>query len=76
MGSILIRGIAPQTLLSLKRLAQSHRRSLRGELHAILDRAARMAPPHAEERRLQLVTVRTDRSGRWNRGTIYGDDGR
>ena len=76
MSSILIRELAPQTLRSLKRLAQSHHRSLQGELHAILERAARMAPPEGEGRRLELVTVRTGRPSRWDRDTIYGEDGR
>ena len=76
MGSILIRDIAPQTLSSLKRLARSHHRSLQDELHAILERAARMAPPDAEEGRLQLVTVKAKGSSRWDRDTIYDDDGR
>ena len=76
MSSILIREIAPKTLRSLKRLARSHHRSLQGELHAILDRAARMAPPEGEERRLQLVTVKAEGSSRWGRDSIYGGDGR
>ena len=76
MSSILIRDVAPETLRSLKLLAQSHDRSLQGELQAILARAARMAPPEAEEQRLKLVTVKTEQSSRWSRDTIYGDDGR
>jgi len=76
MSSILIRDVAPRTLRALKLLARSHHRSLQGELHAILARAARMAPPETEEQRLQLVTVKTERSSGWSRDTIYGDDGR
>ncbi|MCY4189381.1 MAG: hypothetical protein OXD30_12950 [Bryobacterales bacterium] len=76
MSSILIRDVAPGTLRALKLLARSHHRSLQGELQAILARAASMAPPEAEQRRLQLVTVKTERSCQWGRGTVYGDDGR
>ena len=76
MSSILIRDVAPETLRSLKLLARSHHRSLQDELLAILARAARMAPPEAEEQRLQLVTVKTERSSQWSRDNIYGDDGR
>lgn len=67
MSSILISDVAPKILRSLKPLARSHHRSLQGELQAILARAARMAPPEAEELRLQLVTVMTERSSRWKR---------
>ena len=45
MTSIHIGHVAPETLHALKRLARSHHRSLQGELHAILERAAKMAPP-------------------------------
>ena len=45
MSAIHITQVAPETLQALKRLARSHHRSLQGELRAILERAARMAPP-------------------------------
>lgn len=76
MSSILIRDVAPKTLRALKLLARSHHRSLEDEVQAILARAARMAPPEAAGQGLQLVTVKTERSSRWSRDTIYGDDGR
>ena len=41
MTSIHIRDVAPETLQALKGLARSHHRSLQGELHTILERAAR-----------------------------------
>lgn len=65
-----------ETLRSLKRLAWLHPRSLQGELHAILERAARMAPPDGGTRQLNLVTVRGGSHPSWNRDEIYGGDGR
>ena len=76
MTSIHIRDVAPETLHALKRLARSHHRSLQGELHTILERAARMAPPDEETRTLALVTVRTDHTTSWSRDEIYGPGGR
>ena len=76
MSSILVRDVRPETLRALKRLAKSHHRSLQGELHAILDRVARMAPPESEVRSLNLITVRVGQSTSWDRDEIYGSDGR
>lgn len=76
VSSILVRDVPPETLRALKRLARSHHRSLQGELHAILDRVARMAPPETEGPRLKLVTVRVGQATAWNRDEIYGADGR
>lgn len=75
MKSILIRDVEPEILDKIKRLARSHRRSLQGEIHAILDQAARLAP---EETRttLELVTVNTGGTSRWSREEIYGNQGR
>lgn len=75
MKSILIRNVEPRILERLKRLARSHRRSLQGEIHAILDQAIRLLPDEAEEE-LELFTVNTGRSSSWSREEIYGDDGR
>lgn len=75
MSSIHIREIASDTLHALKRLARSHHRSLQGELHAILERAARMAPPE-KDRMLDLVTVKTGHTTSWSRNEIYDADGR
>ena len=75
MSSVHIRNLAPETLAGLKRLARTHRRSLQGELHTILERAARMAPA-AEGDGLHLVTVRVGDSRSWRREEIYGPDGR
>jgi plasmid stability protein len=76
MSSVHIRDIPPRTLSSLKRLARSHHRSLQGELHAILERAARIAPPEAAERSLDIVTVKVGGEHSWTRDEIYGSGGR
>ncbi|MDE0125796.1 MAG: hypothetical protein OXN97_14575 [Bryobacterales bacterium] len=76
MSSILVRDVPAQTLHALKRLAKSHHRSLQGEVHSILARAARMAPSESEVRRPKLVTVRVGRSTSWDRDEIYGSEGR
>ena len=76
MPSIHIRGLTPGTLQALKRLARSHHRSLQGELHTILERAARMAPPDETVRALNLVTVRTGHTASWSGDEIYGPGGR
>ncbi len=76
MSSIHIRDVAPDTVDALKRLARSHHRSLQGELRAILQRAARMAPADEGARKLNLVTVRVGAATSWRREEIYGPDGR
>ena len=76
MSSIHIRDVPSTTLDALKRLARCHHRSLQGELHAILERAASLAPPDENPRPLELVTVETGRTTSWNRAEIYGADGR
>ena len=76
MSSIHIREIEPATLAALKRLARIHHRSLQGELHAILAREARLAPPEEDIRSLDLVTVNTGLATLWNRDEIYGPEGR
>ena len=75
MSSIHIRQVEPATLAALKRLARIHHRSLQGELRAILDRAAQLAPEEDREG-IHLVTVRTGQTATWSREEIYGSDGR
>ena len=76
MKSLHIRDVDPNTLAALKRLAKSHHRSLQGELHTILERAARTAPPEQLEV-MSWITVETGRStSTWSRSEIYDDDGR
>ena len=76
MSSLHIRDVAPDTVDALKRLARSHHRSLQGELRAILQRAARMAPAAEDAGKLKLVTVRVGASTSWPREEIYDADGR
>ena len=75
MKSVLIRNLNENTLRSLKRLAEFHHRSLQGELHYILEKAA-MSVPENPAPSLKLTTVRTNSSSQWNREEIYGDEGR
>ena len=76
MKSLHIRDVDPNTLAALKRLAKSHRRSLQGELHTILERAARTAPPEQPEV-MSWITVETGRAASTgSRSEIYDDDGR
>ena len=65
-----------ETIDRLKRLARLHHRSLQGELQAVLEQAARMAPKVGEEDALDLVTVDTGQAGTWRREEIYGPQGR
>ncbi len=76
MKAIHIKSVEPQTLDRLKRLARSHRRSLQGELHVIIERAARLAPPESDEDELPLVTTDVGSPSTWNREAIYGANGR
>lgn len=76
MKSLHIKDVDPNTLAALKRLAKSHRRSLQGELHIILERAARTAPPEQLEA-ISWISVETGRAAStWSRNEIYDDDGR
>ena len=76
MKSLHIRDIPEGTLDALKRLAKGHHRSLQGELHAILEHAARSAPPPRPET-LEWITVTTGISeSTWSRNEIYDADGR
>lgn len=71
MNSIHIRQVDPATLVALKRLARVHHHSLQGELRAILDSAAQLAPAEDAEQ-LNLVTVKTGHSATWGTEEIYG----
>jgi plasmid stability protein len=74
MKSIHIRDVEPATLDGLKLLARSHRRSLQGELHAILDQAVSLAPREQEDDTLHLVTVKTGGTSRWSRADIHAEN--
>ena len=56
----------------LKRLAQTNHRSLQGELKAILERAARMAPNMSDGPELPLITAHTGGISSWRREDLYG----
>jgi len=72
MKSVHIRNISPETLEALKRLAALHRRSLQGELLAILEQAAGLAPPPRPQP-LELHFVDTGRPETLRRSEIYDD---
>jgi plasmid stability protein len=76
MSAIHIRDIEAGTLDALKRLARSHRRSLQGELHVILEHAARLASGPGKPERLRLVTVKAGGGSAWRREEIYDPKGR
>lgn len=76
MKSVHITQVHPETIDALKRPARCNQRSLQGELRAILERAAGLAPPDATTDEFKLVTVRTGYTGSWSREEIYGTDGR
>ena len=76
MKSLHIRDVDPNTLAALKRLAKSHRRSLQGELHIILERAARTAPPEEPEAIAWIMVETCRATSTWSRSEIYDDDGR
>ncbi|MDE0027726.1 MAG: Arc family DNA-binding protein [Spirochaetaceae bacterium] len=76
MKSVHVTQVPPETVDALKRLARSNHRSLQCELRAILERAARMAPPDTAGDEFRLVTVKTGYAGSWSRELIYGADGR
>ena len=76
MKSIHIRNLSEETLAGLKRRASRHRRSLQMEAQLILEEAAQMQERESGLRELRLKTVKTGQSGSWDRGEIYGEDGR
>jgi plasmid stability protein len=76
MPSIHIRDLPQKTLEALRRRAQAHHRSVQGELRAILDEAARAAPPPAGHPPVRLHQVEVGGDQRWTREELYGDDGR
>ena len=76
MKSVHITQVHPEAINALKRLARSNQPSLQGELRAILERAARVAPPDTARDEFKLVTVTTGYTDSWSREEIYGADGR
>lgn len=76
MKSIHIRAIDDKVLESLKKAAKRHHRSLQGELHYILEKAAQLEPEGYAEDELNLITVASRSDTPWRREEIYNDDGR
>jgi len=76
MSSLHIRDIDEQTLLSLKRLAKRHHRSLQGELHYILEKASELDLEASMEEDLDLITVSSGLNKSWRREDIYDHEGR
>jgi plasmid stability protein len=76
MRSIRIRDVEPWVLERLRRRAALYHRSLQGELHAILEEAARRTPASNQVDPDELITVTVPERGPKNRQDIYDDDGR
>lgn len=76
MKSILIRDLDESTLAALKRLARYHNRSLQGELHDLLERAAKSARLVETPGELDLVTTRTGGDTSWPRSEMYAHEER
>ena len=76
MKSLHIRDVDEVVLDRLRTRAGMHHRSLQGEVRAILQEAAEMAPDPYAVRELDLVTVSVKDPGSWSREQIYGDDAR
>ena len=76
MKSLHIRNVDEFVLERLRIRAQMHHRSLQGELRAILEQAAKLAPDRPAGDTLDLVKVSISRPGSWSREAIYDDDSR
>lgn len=72
MKSLHIRDLPELVVERLKRRAQSHHRSLQGELHHVLTEAAKLPLPDDSED-LALKTVRSTGGQDWSRESIYED---
>jgi hypothetical protein len=73
MKSLHIRDISEETLERLKKRAGMHHRSLQGEIHQLLEEAARIPLP-GDAIEFQLNTVGVGGVGSWNREEIYADE--
>ncbi len=76
MPALHVRQIPASVVEALKRRASKHHRSLQGELHAILDEAARAAPPPDGLAPLKLKQSSSRRTDPWTREELYDDRGR
>ena len=81
MKSLHIRDLDEATLDGLKKRAARHRRSLQKEVQWLLEQAALMIPDIQEENeapKLSLHTIQSNgqKTNRWDRESIYQDNGR
>ena len=76
MPGIHVRDVPPETVRALSRRAKAHHRSVQGEIRAILDAAARAAPPERGHPPIRLKHVEVGGDVPWTREDIYGDQGR
>ena len=74
--SLSVKSVPEHVAERLRRRAARNHRSLQGELHEIVERAAEHAPPAAEEPRFEIITVDTGGTSSWSREDLYGDNGR
>lgn len=71
-----IRDLSSETLQALRRRARAHHRSVQGELRAILDEAARAAPPEEGYPPISLRQVEVGGERSWTRDDFYDDSPR
>ena len=76
MPGIHVRDVPAETLRALSRRARAHHRSLQGEIRAILNDAARAAPPEQGYPPILLKHVEAGSVVPWTREDVYGDQGR
>ena len=76
MPGVHVRDVPAETLRALSRRAKAHHRSVQGEIRAILDAAARAAPPEQGYPPIRLKHVEVGSDAPWTREDIYGDRGR
>jgi plasmid stability protein len=76
MPSLHVRDLPEAVVEALKRRARVHHRSLQGEVQAILEEAARAAPPAEGYPPLELEMSRQASARPWTREDIYDDRGR
>jgi plasmid stability protein len=76
MPSVHIRDLPQVIVDGLKRRAKRHHRSLQGELHAILEEAARATPDLDRARPLDLHLSASKSTRPWTREDMYDDRGR
>ncbi len=76
MPALHIRDVPEETVTAIKRRAARHGHSVQQELREVLDRVALEPIEGARPRPLHLHTVESGRTGGFDRGDFYDDDGR